>query len=484
MYPVKNLKSLRRFSNIFSMKKPRAFSVITRSAQMSNDIQLGFSQVGENVELETKFNNASNLNNSNEAIERTIGEELCFTKDKAFLKFVSMINLESQDKESISVARLIAMNVYSQLKKEQNISDDVIHGIVKGLRVILLNLKQTSNKWKGLVSFERLSEVYSKGVADINNLVTSLHQGETRKRLVVTKEVSGKLLHEGAVDVHPTLSIKAGYSSYSFVNDDLNYRVDLEKPIIAVSEELNFEDVDEILEVSSELNRNVVFVWLTPQNSLEKYILSKKQSSKIGWALVNLSETGNFDTESLSELADHLEPMNDVNLNSKVQLKSAERVIMDNQVTSILDSSFATKEDLKESPLFEELAEIHLRSYDEIWIHEFKNDLLEADENLKNSLENGVLPDLYVSLNLANEDLKSYYSEDPMVQRGVEIIQNSLDSLISISGNDLSNISDLSIEKVMEECASAGSFIPVTKANNIIADVVTICNHLLQNEQR
>jgi len=127
------IKSARYFTNFFTADKNRSFSVITR-----NSIEYKEALVGVYKDRDLENNQDLKIITNVTKMKRKIHiqDDFSLRQDKTFLKFLTWINLESKDKESISIARLIAYNIFTQLKNEK-LSDDVIRGIVKGLHLIL-----------------------------------------------------------------------------------------------------------------------------------------------------------------------------------------------------------------------------------------------------------------------------------------------------------------------------------------------------------
>mmetsp|Transcript_28263 Transcript_28263/g.24976 ORF Transcript_28263/g.24976 Transcript_28263/m.24976 type:complete len:112 (+) Transcript_28263:301-636(+) len=101
------------------------------------------------------------------------------------------------------------------------------------------------------------------------------------------------------------------------------------------------------------------------------------------------------------------------------------------------------------------------------------NHLLEAHENLKDSCTRGILPDIQTSFELANKELKDRYSKNDQIQRGFEIVQESIDSYLSVSTKDNDN-SFSNIKEALDQSILDGSFIPETKVSKVVSDISSI----------
>jgi hypothetical protein len=147
---------------------------------------------------------------------------------------------------------------------------------------------------------------------------------------------------------------------------------------------------------------------------------------------------------------------------------------MKSPYTHFIDTSFEGNETLASSNYYSDLVEVHLRSHDEAWIHSFKTDLLSAHYNLKDSLKEGILPDIKTSFFLSNEELKTYYSENDDTQMGIEVIQTSIDMFLKQVDSGADEVPSSSIEEIYEKCLSERTFIPSTKATGVVSDIVSI----------
>jgi hypothetical protein len=131
-----------------------------------------------------------------------------------------------------------------------------------------------------------------------------------------------------------------------------------------------------------------------------------------------------------------------------------------------------------------ELVEVRLRSHDEPWIHRFKNDIIDANEDLQSSLKAGIIPDAATSFFISSKKLKDYKNENEDIQTGVELVRQAIMSLLETMEEDNTQLSNLSEKELFKTALGEGTFIPLTKATKIVADVVAIFHFLIQNDQK
>jgi hypothetical protein len=314
MYPLSYLKNLRRFSTIVGTKNPRAFLVITREPSLTDQMLLAFYKAGTKIETTSDYNEDFSIYTEKKG-ESKLNSNLCFTKDKSFIKYLTWINLESKDKENISIARLIAYNIHNNLKMIDLKNDDVIRGIVKGLEVLQNNFTHFSKSINEDPDIKiKACNTYSQGVANISHILQFMHLGKENKKMLVTKELGGTG-HVGRVDVQNSIRINSGHASYSYINDKLNYRVDLLSPIIIMSEDLSISEIEEGFKIAAELNKNLVFVTKTSQVLPDDFQNYKNKSFQKDFGLVNLSENPEECDETYTFLLEQLKNDDDVNSN-------------------------------------------------------------------------------------------------------------------------------------------------------------------------
>ena len=464
----------RCFSDLIKSDENRKFSVITRSRYDYKPTPFNYQVTDQEFE-EKNFVRNQTTNTAN----LKLNDDFCFRKDKIFLKFLTWINLESSDQESISISRLVAYNIFSQLKNQRK-GNDIISGVVKGLHVILNYLSQNSKPIVGdKALLQKSYHAFSKGIIDIVNLVTYLNKGPSPKNLIFTKEISGRI-HEGTSKVHHSLVLEAGHACHSLINDELNYRVELINPTIVLVEELGSNDVENVLDSLKEKNKDLLFISKSVDNEVAKFVANLSEDSKASYSVMDLSE-GDFDSNVIYDSLVTQLKSTEEHLGEKYVFKTAQRVLMKGNETYLLDPFFENFIGSKGPLRFEESVEVHLRSPNEAWIHSFMNEISDAYNNVSESLKNGILPESKTSFYLANQELKSYYSENPNVQLGMKIVQNAIDSAILENSEDVSSI-ESSFDDHLEQSIVHGTFIPATKPTKIIGDIVTICNFLFQNK--
>ena len=468
------LRSVRHFSTMTTDTESRAFSVMTRNSTEYRTTRFSPIQVDSDV---------SDTNISQHKVGRKRSLELSgdfwFRQDKTFLKFLTWINLESKDSESISISRLLAYNIFSQLKGTE-INDNIISGIVKGLHVILksfkLNSKQIQSDQK-LVQAATLA--YSKGAEDVVNLINYLQDDPETKDLMFTKEISGRIL-EGSSNVHSSLKMNVGHTSHDFINDELNYRVELDKPTIIMSEQFSLDDVQNVMGTASALSKNILVVTKSSGEGVTEKLVKLNKLGDVRFSVMDLSE-GSEGSDALYDVLNSQLKDSENSSSDGYIFKTAERVLMNGDTTHFIDPFFNTLMSSDLQSYYSKLVEVHLKSPDEAWIHNFMTDIKDAHTSLQESLKNGILPESKVSFYLANQELKSFYSETPDVQTGIEVVQNAIDStILSKEGDKMGDES--SFEDHLTHSMEDATFIPANKPAKIIGDVVTICKYLLLNK--
>ena len=429
MYQLRRGIPLRNFSKRARSCGIRAFSMVKASLASPEPLLIHFYKNGQKFDVPEvrKIQNDDFLKAKNCS---RLGSELSFTKDKAFFKFLSSINLESKDRDSISVARILAYNISNKVNKCAGVEGDIIQGVVKALQVILsifsnnsLNLSDNSE----LIS--KAGRVFSKGADDISRIIDYVYSKKNR-RVLVTKEVSG-YMNQGYVEVVNSIRINSGHSSYHFINDQLNYRFEAKSPVIILSDNLDenlVKDALQNLQKHLKISKNFIFVAKNVDVQAEQFLLSCKEKFGLTVSLVNLSEKNKSSKKTFEFLKENLKNLGVSSNNSKYSFKTSKRVVMENNFTYFIDPTFENNQKAASSKMYQELIEVNLKSHDETWSHALKNNIREADSNLKDSLVHGILPDMNTCFDLANQELKEYYSENDDIQSGIEIVQEAIDS--------------------------------------------------------
>lgn len=360
---------------------------------------------------------------------------------------------------------------------------NIINGVARALSHIMGFMKQNARKIHedhNLVL--KAGTVYGKGNNDIAQIIDFVNFGDTRRTLLVSKEVSGTT-NESFLEVQNSLALDVGHSSYHFINDKLNYRYDVSQPIIILAENLDEDLASNVLHQLEDLSNGVVFVAKQVDKLAQNLLLSQKEESGIEVSLVDLSEEGSEGSESFEIMKNNLKDFGDASPKTGYYLKSCDRVLMDSSSTYFVDAKFDQSIEEFQSEKFQELVEVNLRSPDETWCHEVRNNVLEANTNLEDSLLEGILPGFNTTLKLANEDLKEFYSDDKHIQTGLEIVQESIDSYIKAIKEDKED-SLLSIDGALEKAISEGTFVPERKAAKAISDIWSICSYLLSQKRK
>ena len=276
----------RRFSKFRSNKRCRYFSVTSGSTKTSTPLSFKiFKPSGSKLfEEENKQPKIFKINSSKPIVDSS----LSYTKDKAFLKFLSLVNLQSKDKECIAISRLLAYNIINQIKKESNFDKEIFKGIAYGLQLILKYLEHQKFKLNDEDILNKAWSVFSKGNKDIHKLVSYLVTGEDDKDIIFTKEVTEKP-SECNVSVKYGIFMDVGYSSHSFINDHLNYRVDKHHPIIYITDELTLEDANSVIKFGLMKRTDVLFVTQSIESEAENYLISKNNETQVGISLMKIS---------------------------------------------------------------------------------------------------------------------------------------------------------------------------------------------------
>ena len=127
---------IRRLNPMRLRNKYRWFSVAAKPVNHSTPMSFRLlKQMNVDYDLENyrvlPKTKETELNRTNSA------SNFSFAKDKAFLKILTSINLESKDKESILISRLIAYNILNIIKSESNFEKETFAGIAQSLNCIL-----------------------------------------------------------------------------------------------------------------------------------------------------------------------------------------------------------------------------------------------------------------------------------------------------------------------------------------------------------
>ena len=153
---------------------------------------------------------------------------------------------------------------------------------------------------------------------------------------------------------------------------------------------------------------------------------------------------------------------------------------MEGDSTTIIDSTFSINEQVQSLECLKQVVDIHLRSSNESWINKFKNDTTEAYSNIKDS-KIGILPDLITTLYFSAKNLDENASNNSMINKGIEVVSNAINSYISSISESKFEFSESSFEKEIKSWVEDGTFIPKSRAKKLIFDTVTICNFMLRN---
>lgn len=125
-----------------------------------------------------------------------------------------------------------------------------------------------------------------------------------------------------------------------------------------------------------------------------------------------------------------------------------------------------------------------LTSHDEPWIHRFRNDIIDANENLQSSLKAGIIPEITMSFSWLAKNLNDFQNQNQDIKTGVELVRQAIESLIEAIEEDTAQLSKLTEKELFERSLSEGTFVPLTKAMKIVADVVSIFHFLIQSEAK
>lgn len=464
---------LRCFSSINQPEGNRAFSAVTRPEMSHKAMPFNFSIIPE------ERYDVSRTHKLTKSPRKTqLENEFSFRKDHAFLKFLMWINLESKDHDSISLARLMAYNIFSQLK-EKKLNNDITVGLIKGLSMVLeifsKNRKLIENDQELM---KNACTTFSQNADDITSLVSFLNSGASPKQLIFTKEIGGRT-HEGTAEVHHILQTNVGHASHKLINDDLNYRVELNQSLIALKENLDESDLNTILNFSHAFRKDILIVSKRIDSELLHKIIELKISEDLRISVLELGDLKDKTDEQYINLIDTL-PNADIPETSDFQFKTAKRILMNADTTYFFDSSFDEKSSIGSNPSLTEMVEVHLKSPKEEWTHRCMNDIIDANANYQNSLKHGLLPESRLSFYLANEELKTYYSDNSSIQEGLEILQNAIDSTVKCDSDDFSD-SALDFKEALSKNIVDGTYVPANRPAQIVGDVVTIINFLINN---
>lgn len=227
------------------------------------------------------------------------------------------------------MARLIAYYIFNQLKLQKNFSDDIITGIVEGLKIVLTNFaKMAKPISRNNEMIKQACKVYSNGIEDVSTIVSFINEKDAKRELVVTKEIS-RSAHEGRMSIYPSLTFDVGHASHSFINDHLNYRVDIKDPIIVLSKDLETEAIEKVLEFSREDHRDVLFILKNTSPTIKEFLVTYNQKSENTIALMDLSEDYKHADSIFSNLLDSLRSFDRIPSDSPVKFTTSDRVIME-----------------------------------------------------------------------------------------------------------------------------------------------------------
>mmetsp|Transcript_38135 Transcript_38135/g.37639 ORF Transcript_38135/g.37639 Transcript_38135/m.37639 type:complete len:390 (+) Transcript_38135:30-1199(+) len=389
MFSVKNVRSARRFSSLARIPSARKFSIIENSSVKSGISVLPIYKNGHKINIEV--NQTKMQERYSPKVNSKLGSELCFTRDKAFIKYLTSIHLRSKDKETISAARLLAYFITQKVKPEDeptddetfqdtmdkainqealgelNVNPDVLNGVARGLSHILDFIKKNSRKIhddKSLIL--KAGSLYCRGNHDISQVIDFVNFGETVRTLIVTKDVSGTK-NESSLAMYDSLALDVGHSSFHFVNDQLNYRYESSRPIIVLTENLDEYLAKSVLSQLEGLANGIVFVTKDADSATIDLLQAKKKESGLALSVVNLSEEDNEDSESFEILKDNLNNLGEQSFDGDYYLKTCERVIMDDVSTLFIDKKLKRPSDGSNSEYFQEIVEVNLQSPDETW---------------------------------------------------------------------------------------------------------------------
>ena len=265
-------------------KKYRCFSVAIRSAKHSTPLSF---RLLKSTEADSNLEDSRFQSKIKEIEINKFNSErkLFLAKDRAFLKVLTSINLESKDNEWILLSRLIAYNIINNIKAESNFSKETFTGIAKALYQILEFFEKVSESATEEELRRKSSNVHQKGKFDVAKLLNFLISDSDDKVLLFTKEVTTRPA-EGRVNTHTGFSVDAGHSSHTFINDHVNYRVDMHHPIVYIWEELTLEDANKVIELSLMKRSDVIFIANKVDADIQKFLISKKFRNS-NWNIFN-----------------------------------------------------------------------------------------------------------------------------------------------------------------------------------------------------
>jgi hypothetical protein len=227
------------------------------------------------------------------------------------------------------MARLISYYIFNQLKNQKNFREEVITGIVEGLKIVLTNFaKMAKPISKDKAMIENACKVYSHGIEDVSTIVSFINEEEANRELIVTKEIS-RSDHEGRVYTYPSLIFKVGHASHSLINDHLNYRVDIKNPLIVLANDLESETIEKVLEYSREDSRDVLFILKNTSPSAKESLVAYNQKSKNTVALMDLSEDYQRADTIFTQISASLRKFDKITSDSPAEFSTSDRVIME-----------------------------------------------------------------------------------------------------------------------------------------------------------
>ena len=213
--------------------------------------------------------------------------------------------------------------------------------------------------------------VYSKGKFDVAKLLNFLISEPDDKFLLFTKEVTTRPA-EGKVNLHSGFSIDVGHKSHTFINDNINYRVDMHHPIICICDNLTMEDANKVIELSLMKRSDVLFISNKVDAQIERFLISRNSETQNWISLLKISDSKSSSDFWVNFLDKKLKDLGEVSENFKPKLKTVDRVIMDDSSSTFIDSSFDWNKDCKEDSKFKQIVDVHLRSSNEAWINKYK----------------------------------------------------------------------------------------------------------------
>mmetsp|Transcript_32691 Transcript_32691/g.37334 ORF Transcript_32691/g.37334 Transcript_32691/m.37334 type:complete len:106 (+) Transcript_32691:613-930(+) len=102
------------------------------------------------------------------------------------------------------------------------------------------------------------------------------------------------------------LMTDVGHSSHKFINDGLNYRVDLINPMIFLSEKLTEEDVKKVVELAVIKRADVIFISKHTEPTVEEFLIRRNSETQISICHSDLSESSSGGEEAFEVLVSRL----------------------------------------------------------------------------------------------------------------------------------------------------------------------------------